>query len=131
MKRAKFLPAHDAAGVPAIGVYKTFIGWWVGENYPPEMWEGDVIADVPDIPSRSKSRAVVNVMFAVDANGTPSNCLGETKLGQKLSDDDLQLVQIACEQVIRTYRAQAAVDASGTAIPSIQDATVILTRLKH
>jgi hypothetical protein len=128
MKRARFTPARDIGGLPSIGVYSSIIGWWVGDGFPPKPSAGDVEITVSELPKGSKSPALVRLMFAVDANGRPSACASEATHGLKLwNDDNPLLVQIACDQLLKTYTARPASNSAGVPIPSVQDATVAFT----
>ena len=63
-------------------------------------------------------------VFAVDAEGRMSGCTAEAAEGFGRAINDPSLVPIACDQVMKNYRAIPAKDATGQSISSVQDALV-------
>jgi hypothetical protein len=61
----------------------------------------------------------VDIQFLVDAAGRPTQCSDEN------SDDDPKLVGIACEALPQLMKTAPARTDEGTAVQSVQDATVL------
>ena len=119
-RRVRFRPATDLNGERAYGIYRTSISWWVGDGYPPATVElPDLEVTVSTLPPKVKSPKAVRVSFAVDEGGRTSNCGAEGK------NDDPHLVNIACDQILKTHEAKSARTPDGVAVPSVQTGTVV------
>jgi TonB family protein len=120
-RRAKFRPATDGSGQPAYGVYRTSLHWWVGDGHPPLRGEiPDMVSVVPKLPTKVTSTATVHLRFSVDEVGRGSACAAESKTAEPI------LVQLGCEQLLKSRKFQAAKTAEGRPVPSIQTGTVQL-----
>jgi hypothetical protein len=119
IRRAKFRPAIDRDGTSIYGVYRTQIDWWVGDGYPPR---GRTIPElsltVNALPPKTKSPALLRLMFRVDASGHVSDCSLQDKKG------DPALVKLGCEELIKSYTATPARNLAGALVASVQMATV-------
>lgn len=125
MRRAKFQPAR-IQGAPAIGVYRTSIMWVVADA----PWDtstainADVDVTVERLPAGIQPPTFVKVAFAVDAGGGKSSCAPDATKDIHRIENHPALVPIACDQVMKTYRATPATDAAGTPVTSVQNALV-------
>ena len=114
-QRARFRPA----GTPTYAVYRTQIDWWVGDGYPPKTRTlPDLVLTVSALPPKTKSPAIVRVVFRVDESGQTSDCSAEDKKGNPT------LVKLGCEQLIKSYAATPARTLAGVPVASVQNATV-------
>jgi hypothetical protein len=124
--RAKFLPAHWSDGSPAFGVYRTSISWAVSDAPfdTSKLSNPDLDVFVQSLPGSIKSPALVRVMFAVDQVGNMSSCQAEPTPAFEKTENNPVLAPVACDQLIKSYKAVPANDAAGKAIGSVQDALV-------
>jgi len=124
-RRARFAPASAQAGTPAYAVYRTTIRWIVTgfASRPPPHSVADLTLTVNALPAGLKSPAYVSVKFDVDERGLASSCSAEGPLRRNTSDD-AQLVQVACDQLLKSYKPKPAKNEQGTPVPSVQDALV-------
>ena len=120
IRRAKFRPALDRDGTSIYGVYRTQIDWWVGDGYPPlGRTIPEVSMTVKTLPPKTKSPAVLRLMFRVDPFGHVSDCSLQDKKG------DPGLVKLGCEALIKGYTATPARNFAGALVASVQTATVL------
>jgi hypothetical protein len=63
-------------------------------------------------------------MFAVEADGSTSSCTAEASDAFERAENNPALVPIACEQLMKSYRAIPVTDLSGKPIRSVQDALI-------
>lgn len=125
MRRAKFRGAR-IDGLPTYGVFRTSIMWAVADS----PWDtskalnSDIEVTVQRLPRGVKSPSFVSVMFAVDAAGNKSACVANDLKGTNRVENHPTLVPIACEQIIKNYRAIPAKDETGKATLSVQTALV-------
>lgn len=126
-QRGRFAAA-SLNSVPAYGVYRTTIGWALSNGPPPGppplVGNPDMELLVQSLPAGFKSPVSVRVMFAVDSVGRLSSCTAEPGPSLEHAVDAPALVPVACEQLMQAFRPNPVKDASGNAIPSIQDAVV-------
>lgn len=124
-RRAKYAPAPAQNGTPSYAVYRTSVRWVVTSfarpGPPPSV--ADLTLTVNQLPAGLKSPAYVNVKFDVDERGVASSCSAEGAL-RRNNSDDLQLVQVACGEVLKSYKPKPAKNEQGTPVPSVQDALV-------
>jgi hypothetical protein len=123
--RAKFKSAVAADGSATFGVYRTSVKWSVSDTLPGDtsnLSDPDLDLFVQRLPNGAQSVASVNLMFSVDAVGQMSGCTAETRPLEPV--DDPALVPVACDALMKGYKAVPAKDASGRVVPSIQDAIV-------
>jgi hypothetical protein len=118
-ERARFRPAVSVSGSPAVGVYRTYVGWDVTRAPATTSHVSNAVLNlsVQSLPNGIKSPAAVRVMFAVDQKGRISSCAAEPTQPFELVDNNPALVSVACEQLTRTYQPKPA-------SPSVQDAVV-------
>lgn len=127
-RRARFAPASAQAGTPAYAVYRTTVRWIVTgfASRPPPRQVADLMLTIEALPAGVKSPEYVSVKFDVDDQGRASGCSAEAPSKAKSSDDP-QLVEIACQQLLRSYKPKPAKDEQGKPVPSVQDALVAFT----
>jgi len=125
-QRAEFVPAREADGSLALGVYRTSISWAVADSPfdSRNVSIPDVDVSVANLPAGLRSPALVRVMFAVDAQGKISSCAAEPAKSFELVSNSPELVPVACSQLEKIYKPVPARDSAGAAIPSVQDAIV-------
>jgi hypothetical protein len=124
LRRAKFQAARWTDGSAVYGVYRTVIAYGTS-NFPPlptQDW-ADLRFVVNQLPKGLKSRAVVRVMFAVDFDGQASACVGEPP-------SPAILVELACQEVVKDYKAIPLKDSAGKLVPSVQNAIVEFSKGK-
>jgi hypothetical protein len=129
-KRARFIPAHWSDGSPAYGAFRTTVSWLLIEGSPdniPRAVYPDLTITVKSLPSAGKTDSVVRAMFAVDAEGRVSSCVAEPGSGFEEAENAPSLVPVACDELTKTFTAVPAKDATGKAIPSVQDALVLFS----
>ena len=124
MRRAKYSAALDPTGLPTFGVYRNTMQWWVGDGFPPKVSNADLELSVISLPKGVKSPALVQVMFAVDANGRVSSCALGPEAGRGSYEKDPLLIQAACEHVLTSFKAIPVKDGAGNFVPSMQNGTV-------
>jgi hypothetical protein len=122
-RRGKFRPAQ-IDGVPTDGVYRTSITYVIADTprYS-KVSNADIDVDLKRLPAGLKSPTLVKVVFKVDATGTKSLCAADGTEGLERVNNHPALVPIACDQVMKLYRANPAT-VSGTAVISVQNASV-------
>jgi hypothetical protein len=130
LKRAKIEPATWSDGTPAFGVYRWAPTWAVGSPPPPDFALGDLELEVDRLPKGERSPAFVSIMFAVDTVGSPSLCSAAPP-SSRYHRINPELVPIACEQWIRSFKAVPARDDAGNDVPSVQIGTVKFVRRKQ
>jgi len=128
-RRARFAPASAQAGTPAYAVYRTTIRWIVTDfaTRPPRRDVADLTLTVSALPAGLKSPEYVYLKFDVDERGFASSCSAEGPLRRKNSDD-LQLVRVACDELLKSYKPKPAKNEQGTPVPSVQDALVAFAK---
>ncbi|MCA1850626.1 MAG: hypothetical protein LC672_06175, partial [Acidobacteria bacterium] len=107
------------------GVFRVPVVWAIG-SYDGKKTSADVEVAVERLPKGIKSGATVRVMFAVDEQGRPSSCIEEPTPG--ISKKNLQLVPLACEQLLKFYTAVPAKNDAGVSVRSVQNALVSFIR---
>lgn len=128
-RRARFVAAHQADGSRAFGVYRTSVKWLIADAPfdTSKLSNPDLELTVQNLPPGVKSPSIARVMFAVDASGQMGPCVAEPTKTYEKAENNPELVSIACQQLEEAYRPVPAKDRSGSAVPSIQDATVKFT----
>ena len=117
LSRAKFSPAKDRDGRPALGIYRTRVTWMI-DNRKLKASAGDLELTVANLPAGLSSPTYVHVALAVDGTGRATDC------ADGKPDQNAALVKAACTQLLRSYRAIPARLPSGDLVPSVQSATV-------
>jgi len=118
-ERARFRPAVSESGSPAVGVYRTYVGWDVTRAPATTSHVSNAVLNlsVQALPSRIQSPAAVRVMFAVDQQGRIGSCAAEPTQPFERIDNHPALVSAACGQLAKSYKPSPA-------SPSVQDAIV-------
>ena len=129
-RRARFTPAR-IDDVPSYGVYRTVIIWAVtNQSMPPEKPElADIDLVVERLPAGLKSPVRVGVLFEVSEDGSKSGCAANEVSGRMVQNDPA-LVSVACDQIMRQYRATPAMDAVKRPTRSVQNALVTFYEAK-
>jgi hypothetical protein len=129
-QRAGFQPGRSSDGAAVLGVYRAAIPWAVVDSPFDSTLVSipDVDVSVASLPAGLKSPALVRVMFAVDPDGRMHGCTAEP--GEHVSNHP-DLVPVACDQLTQIYKPVPATDASGKAVPSVQNATVRFSVQSH
>jgi hypothetical protein len=131
--RAKFKAARWADGSPAYGIYRTSVQWAVSAvpwDISSKVSKPDLGVDVQSLPPGVHSPALVHAMFGVDAAGQMSACTAEpSPVSERV--DNPALVQVACDQLMKSYKAVPATGADGKPVVSVQDALVRFSTAKH
>lgn len=130
LKRAKIQPAMSEDGSSVYGVYRWAPTWAVGSPPSPDFARGDLELEVDRLPKGEKSPAFVTIMFAVDTSGNPSSC-SATPPSYRFHRINPELVPIACEQWIKSFKAVPAKDDTGNSVRSVQTGTVKFIRRKQ
>ena len=127
-RRARFAAASAEMGNPSYAVYRATIRWVVtGFAKPsPKPVNTDLVLTVNELPKGAKSPAYVSLMFVVDERGRTSSCSAE-KVAPGQYSGDPQLLQMACEEIPKSYRPTPAKDDRGNPVESVQDAIVAFT----
>lgn len=134
VKRAKFRPATWTDGSPVYGVIRVPVSWVV--SYAPPSDTDMLKVTVPDIdlsvnhlPKGAHSIVGVGLIVAADASGQPLSCAEQPILAHDKSKRRFpELVSIACQQVMSSFRVPPPVDASGKAVRSVQNVSVRFTK---
>lgn len=121
-KRAKLAPAKWTDGSPVQGVFRAGVTWAVGDDPPPNLRPPDLTVKVDQIPKRARSSGYAKVMFAVDEHGRVSDC------AEYPENERPELVDVACQAVIESYKATAAAGPNGYAVRSVQNAEVKVSK---
>jgi hypothetical protein len=125
LRRARFRAATGFDGLPAYGVVRADVAWAV--DAIPKWSPGDLQLTVSHLPKGFKSPAYIGLMFVVDETGRPSSCMEEDPKLPSQPKQAIELVQIACRELLKSYVAIPAMDDAGKPVPSIQNATVSFT----
>jgi TonB family protein len=125
-RRAYFRPARSAEGAPVYGIYRAPIVWAIG---PAKLKvAADLEAKLNPRPKGIHLPAYVRVIFAVDEIGQISGCSDEPPSSQGMKPNNPTLVPIACDQLIKNFRATPAIDDNGRPVQSIQNASVAFVK---
>ena len=129
-RRARFAPAR-IDNVPSYGVYRTVIRWVVTDQpMPPEKPElADMDLVVQRLPTGLKSPVSVGVLFEVGEDGSKSDCAANESSGP-LVQNDPALIPVACDRIMRQYRATPALNAVKRPTRSVQNALVTFYEAK-
>ncbi len=127
LRRSKFRPA-SIDGLPVFGVYRTTILWAVA-NAPfdtSKLSRADIQNTVEHLPQGVTSPNIVGVAFAVDSMGAKSACVSDDtrRALYKRMENHPALVAVACEQIMKNFKAVPALDPVGNRVPSVQNALV-------
>ncbi len=126
-QRARFAPARLSDGSTSYGVHRNVVTWNIDARQMSLADTADLQLSVDHLPEGLKSPSTVRVMFAVDTFGKVSSCVASPTLFPGGPPNSLTLVQLACDQLLRTYTPKPARNATGNAVPSVQDARVSFT----
>lgn len=119
-RRARFRAATSSNGTPSYGIFRQTMSWWVGNGMPPKVRPpADLYLTVLKLPGEAKSPVTLQVRAEVDAVGRVSHC---EPIDQKLSAG---FAGVACEQLLKSFKPKPARNYEGTAVPSVQNATVL------
>jgi hypothetical protein len=88
----------------------------------------DLQLSVGQLPKGVKSPATVRVIIGVDESGQPTSCAAEPWPG--IPEANAVLEPVACEEMLRSYKAIPASDENGKAVRSVQEASVSFTKHK-
>lgn len=125
-KRALFRPARSPAGDVTYGVYRVPVVW---ATKPLDLLpSGDLSVPVKELPKGVHPPISVRLMFAVDNAGQISSCDGEPPWSSGIRPNNPALVSIACDQLLRSWKAAPAKDEKGRSVSSVQNATVVITK---
>ena len=118
-RRVKPRMFSDYGGGSGYRLYRMPITWWVGDDRPPKHSSpADLYLTVSSLPSPLRDPVQLHLSFAVDAEGRIGRCTSEDQ------KSDATLTNIACEQLAKAFKARAIKLSDGTAVPSVQNATV-------
>jgi hypothetical protein len=67
-------------------------------------------------------------MFAVDNVGQISRCIDEPPSLPGMERNDPNLVPIACNELVKNFKATSAMDENGQPVQSIQNAQIVFTK---
>jgi TonB family protein len=123
LRRARFDPAIGPDGQPTYGVIRTTVTWAVNASGGPG-WADDLELTVSRLPTGVETPMFGSLMFAVDQAGHPSACAEEEPRRPSMQKLPAVLVNIACDQLLKSYVAIPARDITGRPVPSVQNATV-------
>jgi len=125
LRRAK-MRAASIDGVPAYGVYRTYIVFTIGIGpLKDSVHFPDLAVALNRLPEGLKSPALVRVQFVVDPTGAKSSCGAEASFFEGVNNHP-DLVPVACDQVLKDYVATPAM-VSGVSTTSVQGAFVEFT----
>jgi hypothetical protein len=121
-RRARFSPQVTPDGQPVFSVVRANVTYRVDASAPPES--GDLELTVSKLPDGVRDPAFVMMRLLVDESGHPTSCIGENSNVRHSAESPPQLLQVACDQLLKSYTAIPARDASGRPVRSMQDALV-------
>ena len=124
-RRARFTAASADAGTPSYAVYRTTVRW-VTTGFAeagPAPNVADLTLTVNQLPVGKKSPLYLNVAFEVDQSGHASSCAIMSQ-PKPLTSDEQDLVKVACDQIVATYRPIPAKNEQGQPVASVQNALV-------
>jgi hypothetical protein len=118
-RRVKRRMFSDYGGGTGYRLYRMPITWWVGDGLPPKHSSpADLYISVSSLPSPLRGPVQLHLYFAVDAGGRIGGCASEDQ------KPDATLTVIACEQLAKAFKAAPLKLRDGTAVQSVQNATV-------
>ena len=128
LKRAKLRPATWTDGLPAYGVIRQPINWWVGDSPISEVARvkainPDLDLSVDRLPTGAPAIIAVELEVAVDPDGKVSAC-AQLPPVSKHQRQFPELVQPTCQQVTSRLKLHPPVDPSGSPVRSIQTVLV-------
>jgi hypothetical protein len=133
IRRAKFKPARWTDGTSAVGVFRTSVRWAVSD-VPfdiSNVSKPDLDLSVQSLPGKVHSPELVYIMFSVGTSGELADCSAEPNSVSGRVDSDPTLVEVACEQLSKSYKPTPARDDKGNPVPSVQNGLVRFTTSKH
>jgi hypothetical protein len=131
MKRGKYLPARWIDGSPAYGVDRVVATWRASpEAIAPKPIGPDIELAVNELPAGVSSPAGILVAVAVDEKGQLESCVADPPRWLGQPQPNATLVQVACDEVMKNFKATPVRDAGGQAVRSIQTVSVLFSRSK-
>ena len=124
MKRARFLPAVDAAGQPSFGVYDGVASFLLPGKNSRRPDRAKLVVVVDRLPERIASPAFARVAFLVDGTGAIGLCASTAGERRRFMQTVEALGPPACENIAKDYRPAPARNAAGDAVASVQSAMV-------
>ena len=113
LKRARFKPAVDAAGLPIASVFRDRVVWRPEASGPNYWFKGaDILVSTPIIERRSKKLA--EILLTVSETGLIENCSVTKSVGNPSLDE------LACSVAKRENLLPAITDAQGTPVRGIR-----------
>ena len=130
MQRARFEPAHDEEGRPAIGLYTHFIHFRIPGTTQPDRPDRSVMhLTVDNLPEGVRDPSYVRIAFHVDSKGQVGKCTPSPS-GSDEPQQATSLGQIACSQIGSGFTPPIARDAQGRKTASLQGAVIRFDKAK-
>ena len=119
-RRARFKPAVGVSGQPIHAVHRSSSVWAVN---PPASYVKpvDMQLKVSALPKGGRSPAVAHLVLAVDTRGVPTACAANGSVKENVGP---LLIQLACRQLQKSYKALPARTDAGVTVDSVQNASV-------
>jgi len=135
VKRAKLIPGTWLDGSPAYAVLRVPVSWVIGgpprKSVVARAFPPDISLSVDRLPDGAKKQTTVALVIAVDETGRVAGCKErpkDPKWDHTKSFPELTL--IACQQLTSQFTAIPVKEASGSAVRSVQSASVEFTTEK-
>lgn len=124
MKRARFLPAKDDQGRPVFAIHEGVASFLMPGKASRRPDRSRLAVAIDRLPDGVVSPAYARVAFLVDASGATSHCASTAGERRRSMQTVEALGPAACESLAREHKPVPARDAAGTAVASVQTATV-------
>jgi hypothetical protein len=123
-QRATFRPAVWADGSSSYGVFRFTFKLFRDRPRPSKSNPVDLDVRVDRKAYAGQVPAFVRVVFAVDQDGRPGDCISAAPFDPNVAANQPSLVPLACDAVIHHFVPRAAKDESGKPVRSVQNAIV-------
>jgi hypothetical protein len=122
-QRATFRPAVWTDGSSSYGVFRFTLKLFRDRPRPGKL-PVDLDVSVDRKAYAGQVPAFVRVVFAVDQDGRPGDCISAAPFDPGIAANPPSLVPLACDAVIHRFVPRAAKDESGKPVRSVQNAIV-------
>jgi hypothetical protein len=123
-QRARFRPAVWADGSPSYGVFRFTFKLFRDHPRPSKSDPVDLDVRVDRKAYAGQVPASVHVVFEVDQDGRPGDCISAAPFDSGIAANPPSLVPLACDAVIHRFVPRAAKDELGKSVRSVQNAVV-------
>jgi len=124
VRRGHYTPARWMDGSPVYGVNRLPVRWTLGPRRTGDSDQSDLDLTVNRFPRGKHGPIFVQVIFAADEGGKLLACAEDRARKGSKPTQHPELVQLACDQMMKSYTAIPVRDENGKEVRSVQTGTV-------